>query len=229
MDKDGLRRRRAKRGRNARGQKKAGKTGGQAGRWIAFTPHVPLSNPLTATDVGNCAEILIEPVVMAIPGRNISLEDSVHIFVQHQTLYNVYFDQGPKFANRGRVATAYGATVAKVTAGFNGRFFVGSILTPAKGAPPTIGNADGGTFRQARDPYQAAQSPADPEQDASPQEPRHGKGGTPRTPRQDFVLPMLDKKGWSILDWANQSHVDFHTANDFLKGTTIENTAVTKL
>ena len=34
------------------------------------------------------------------------------------------------------------------------------------------------------------------------------------------VRPILDEKGWSILDWASNSHVDFHTAHDYLKGIT---------
>jgi hypothetical protein len=41
-----------------------------------------------------------------------------------------------------------------------------------------------------------------------------------RNKRQAFVLPLLNSKGWSILDWAKQSEVDFHTANDYLKGKT---------
>jgi hypothetical protein len=38
--------------------------------------------------------------------------------------------------------------------------------------------------------------------------------------RQAFVTPRLEKKGWSPLDWANHATVDFHTANDYLNGTT---------
>jgi len=38
--------------------------------------------------------------------------------------------------------------------------------------------------------------------------------------RAAFVKPILAAKGWSILDWAMASTVDFHTANDYLKGTT---------
>lgn len=39
-------------------------------------------------------------------------------------------------------------------------------------------------------------------------------------PRRDYVMPILDEKGWSILDWANEAGVDFHTANDYLKSKT---------
>jgi hypothetical protein len=38
--------------------------------------------------------------------------------------------------------------------------------------------------------------------------------------RAAFITPILEKKGWSILDWANNSGVDFHTANDYLRGST---------
>jgi hypothetical protein len=38
--------------------------------------------------------------------------------------------------------------------------------------------------------------------------------------RAAFVLPMLKNKGWSILDWASHSNVDFHTASGYLKGKT---------
>jgi hypothetical protein len=38
--------------------------------------------------------------------------------------------------------------------------------------------------------------------------------------RAAFVKPILKTKGWSILDWANESDVDYHTANDYLTGTT---------
>jgi hypothetical protein len=42
----------------------------------------------------------------------------------------------------------------------------------------------------------------------------------PTNERDLFVRPILDNKGWSILDWANDSGVDFHTANNYLKGET---------
>jgi hypothetical protein len=38
--------------------------------------------------------------------------------------------------------------------------------------------------------------------------------------RAAFVKPLLAEKGWSPLDWANAASVDFHTVNDYLKGTT---------
>jgi hypothetical protein len=45
--------------------------------------------------------------------------------------------------------------------------------------------------------------------------------------RRLFVMPLLEKKGWSVGDWARESKgvrkpegVDFHTANNYLKGVT---------
>jgi hypothetical protein len=38
--------------------------------------------------------------------------------------------------------------------------------------------------------------------------------------RRDFVLPLLEEKGWSVLDWAKNSKVDVHSANGYLKGET---------
>jgi lambda repressor-like predicted transcriptional regulator len=54
-----------------------------------------------------------------------------------------------------------------------------------------------------------------PEVFASSQDP-----DTKKTNRECFVLPTLAKNGWSILDWAKNAGVDFHTANNFLKGKT---------
>jgi hypothetical protein len=35
--------------------------------------------------------------------------------------------------------------------------------------------------------------------------------------RRAFVLPLLEQRGWSILDWAQYAGVDFHTANGYFK------------
>ena len=40
------------------------------------------------------------------------------------------------------------------------------------------------------------------------------------TPREAFILPLLENKGWSVLDWANEANVAYHTAADYLSGTT---------
>jgi len=36
--------------------------------------------------------------------------------------------------------------------------------------------------------------------------------------RRAFVEPILTEKGWSILDWANEAEVAYHTAADYLSG-----------
>jgi len=41
-----------------------------------------------------------------------------------------------------------------------------------------------------------------------------------RNKREAFIRPRLESMGWSILDWAKNSGVDFHTANDYFKGET---------
>jgi lambda repressor-like predicted transcriptional regulator len=40
------------------------------------------------------------------------------------------------------------------------------------------------------------------------------------TVRKSFVEPILCKNGWSLLEWANEADVDFHTVDDYLKGKT---------
>jgi lambda repressor-like predicted transcriptional regulator len=51
--------------------------------------------------------------------------------------------------------------------------------------------------------------------------PNSTKGPTNQKPdRESIVMPILRKKGWSIYDWANESGVDSHTANGYLKGKT---------
>jgi hypothetical protein len=35
--------------------------------------------------------------------------------------------------------------------------------------------------------------------------------------RSSRILPLLRKKGWSVLDWATESRVDYHTAVSYLK------------
>jgi hypothetical protein len=34
--------------------------------------------------------------------------------------------------------------------------------------------------------------------------------------RREFVMPLLEGKGWSILDWANEANVSHATAQDYL-------------
>ena len=55
----------------------------------------------------------------------------------------------------------------------------------------------------------------------SPSEPQpQPESSGPGSVREAFVMPILTAKGWSIYDWATNAGVDFHTANDYLKGQT---------
>ena len=38
--------------------------------------------------------------------------------------------------------------------------------------------------------------------------------------RKEFVLRILESKGWSILEWANDAEVAYHTASDYLENRT---------
>jgi hypothetical protein len=42
----------------------------------------------------------------------------------------------------------------------------------------------------------------------------------PGNQREVFVRSLLEEKGFSVHDWASRANVDFHTADDYLKGKT---------
>jgi len=43
-------------------------------------------------------------------------------------------------------------------------------------------------------------------------------GSEGQSDRKNFVIPLLEAKGWSILDWANEAGVAHATAHDYLDG-----------
>ena len=67
-----------------------------------------------------------------------------------------------------------------------------------------------------------AESPGEMEPQPAPSRDSLGAEATKvgASARAGFVMPILKKKGWSILDWANEARVDYHTADDYLKGQT---------
>lgn len=67
-----------------------------------------------------------------------------------------------------------------------------------------------------------AESPGEMESESAPSRDSLGADVTKvgASAREGFVMPILKKKGWSILDWANESKVDYHTAQGYLKGQT---------
>lgn len=124
---------------------------------LEFMPHKPLSNPLTAEDHDGYSCIFIDSFTMATAHGNVRIENSGSIVaLTCDTLYYVYFDD-PRFASQSTTnEVTYNASTRQISAGFGGRFFVGSIRTPKPGESPTIGNGDGGTPMKRTDDIDVA-------------------------------------------------------------------------
>lgn len=106
----------------------------------------PLSNPLTATDAGVTATVTIANFTMRVAGiGDLSVTGGSIPTLAFSTLYFIYYDD-PDFA--GGTVTFNATTVKENVLNNAGRFFTGSILTPADGAADTIGNNDGGVGAQ---------------------------------------------------------------------------------
>ena len=110
----------------------------------------PLTNPLTATDAGSSATVSIAAFTMRTSSKGDINENSGSVVaLSYSTLYYIYFDD----ATLAGGAVTYHATTTKTTAlgdaTHTGRFFVGSIITPAAGASDTVGNNDGGVGAQS--------------------------------------------------------------------------------
>jgi hypothetical protein len=106
----------------------------------------PTSNPLTATDAGANAAVSIAAFTMRCTGHSdVSVNSGSVAGLSYNTLYYIYYDD-PALVGAG---VAYQATTTKETAiNGGGRFFVGSIATPAATAAATVGNNDGGVGAQ---------------------------------------------------------------------------------
>jgi hypothetical protein len=110
----------------------------------------PTSNPLTATDAGSNATINIASFTMRTSSKgDISVSSGSITALSYSTLYYIYYDDGTLAGG----SVTFHATTTKTTAlQGTGRFYVGSIVTPAATAPNTVGNNDGGvgaSFGQA--------------------------------------------------------------------------------
>lgn len=112
-----------------------------------YTAYRPLSNPLTAHDAGSSVTINIASFNMRIAGEasDPSYNSGSVTGLSYNTLYYIYFDDPAPFGG----SVTYVTTTNKEQA-FQGisRFFIGSIQTPAAGAPDTVGNSDGGNGSQ---------------------------------------------------------------------------------
>jgi hypothetical protein len=107
----------------------------------------PTTNPLTATDAGSNATVNIASFIMRTSSKgDISVNSGSITALSYSTLYYIYYDD----ATLAGGTVTFNATVSK-TVGIQGggRFFVGSIVTPAATAPNTTGNGDGGVGAQS--------------------------------------------------------------------------------
>jgi hypothetical protein len=121
----------------------------------ANTSYRPLSNPLTAIDAGSYAEIDIASFTMRIAmnlpgGHDVSVNSGSIISLSYDTTYHVYYDD-PEYD--GGAVTYYANTDQAIALDATGRFYVGSITTPAAGGADTTGNNDGGTGAQSGQLY----------------------------------------------------------------------------
>lgn len=106
----------------------------------------PTSNPLTATDAGSNDTVSIAAFTMRCTGHaDVSVSGGSITALSYSTLYYIYYDD----ATLAGGAVTFNATTTKETAiNGSGRFFVGSILTPAASGAATVGNNDGGVGAQ---------------------------------------------------------------------------------
>jgi hypothetical protein len=126
----------------------------------ANSSYRPLTNPLTAHYDGALGspptdecEIDIAAFTMrsAIGPTDMSVNSGVISGLACATTYHVYYDD-PTYL--GGAVTYYANTTQAVALDAEGRFYVGSILTPVPGGIDTIGNNDGGTGAQSGQLYQ---------------------------------------------------------------------------
>ena len=112
----------------------------------ASATYRPTSNPLTATDAGGSATVSVAGFTQAVAGvGNVAVSSGAITGLSYSTLYYIYYTD-PLI--QGGAVTFNAVTTKAATINANVNFFVGSILTPASGAPNTMGNNDGGTGAQ---------------------------------------------------------------------------------
>ncbi len=108
----------------------------------------PLTNPLTGHDAGSNVTVTVAAFTMRTSSKgDLSLNLGTIPALSYKTLYFIYYDDSALAG--GSPGGGYVATTTKSTALQGaGRFFVGSIVTPAATAPDTVGNNDGGVGAQ---------------------------------------------------------------------------------
>jgi hypothetical protein len=108
-----------------------------------FTPHMPRSNPISATCKDGRVTVLVSSFVMDLPEGALGISSGSIGGLSKGTLYRIFFD-APDFNLRDGIVPTYNFSTSKIFAGVNGRFFVGSILTPTRDGETSIGLGDGG-------------------------------------------------------------------------------------
>jgi lambda repressor-like predicted transcriptional regulator len=131
------------------------------------------------------------------------LRQRFEAFKKLKQLYNEPPEQIPEALARNSIAEQYGITPEEVTQE-QIQFEVAGLLCdyPAITVIPQ-GDAPTGIIKR-----QNQQTPELTE-----------KTKDIPTARKAFVEAILTEKGWSILDWANEAQVAYHTAADYLAGT----------
>lgn len=108
----------------------------------------PLSNPLTATDAGATATIEVANFTMRIAGlSDLSVTGNSTDLTgkAFDTVHYVFYDD-PTIA--GGAVTFGSSTTREDALSGGGRFFIGTIRTPADGGADTVGLGDGGAAAQ---------------------------------------------------------------------------------
>jgi hypothetical protein len=119
---------------------------GRFARTGVHSTYRPLSNPLTATDAGSNDTIPIAAFTMRVGALDVPISSGSITTLSRSTLYFIYYDD----ATLAGGSVSFNASTTKETAlSGAGRFFVGSIVTPAAGSIDTIGNNDGGAGAQS--------------------------------------------------------------------------------
>lgn len=107
----------------------------------AHNSYRPLTNALTAS--GSIVSIAAQ--TMRIGGVDKSVSPGSIDSLSIDTLYFIYFDQIDIDTATPWSVTFVATTTKETALADDGRFFVGSIRTPASGAADTVGNNDGGS------------------------------------------------------------------------------------
>ncbi len=108
----------------------------------------PLSSPLTATDAGATATVNLAAFMNRIQGLgDLAINSGSVTALSYDTTYFVaYDDDGNPPTGGAKTFAAYTTKESALNA--RGRFYVGSVRTPAAGGVDTVGNNDGGAGAQ---------------------------------------------------------------------------------